>query len=193
MEYFALDEEIFLYLVHKKVLKFLFNGLIWEKLHLYLLPTTLKLDLHNWWAARYASLKLLYYYSTYVCLRLAFFLQLLSCLLACLALMAFWFCVTVDSDDPVMLVVSTISMSLHVRHATSFWRDALCAKKNSWDTPASTAPSTGPIQYTWRQVKERSAECEQSLTAKADVHTYTELNTRHSPIPASMVSAVQCS
>lgn len=57
----------------------------------------------------------------HVCVsRIRLFLQLLSCLLACLALMAFWFCVTVDSDDPVMLVVSTISMSLHVRHATSF-------------------------------------------------------------------------
>lgn len=76
------------------------------------------------------------------------FPQLFSCLLACLALMAF--CVTVDSDDPVMLVVSTISMSLQVRHATSFWREALRAKKNSWDTPASIAPSTGPIQYTCR-------------------------------------------
>ena len=93
----------------------------------------------------------------HVCVsRIRLFLQLLSCLLACLALMAFWFCVTVDSDDPVMLVVSTISMSLHVRHATSFWRDALRAKKNSWDAPARTAPSTGPIQYTWGQVKERS-------------------------------------
>lgn len=79
--------------------------------------------------------------------------QLFSCLLACLALMAF--CVTVDSDDPVMLAVSTISMSLQVRHATSFWREALRAKKNSWDTPASIEPSTGPIQYTCR-----SRECE---------------------------------
>lgn len=70
--------------------------------------------------------------------------QLLSCLLACLALMAFW--VTVDSDDPVMLAVSTISMSLQERQATSFWRDALRAKRKSWDTPASIAPTTGPNQ-----------------------------------------------
>lgn len=56
------------------------------------------------------------------------------------------FCVTVDSDDPVMLAVSTISMSLQVKQATSFWREALRAKKKSWDIPASMAPSTGPIQ-----------------------------------------------
>lgn len=70
--------------------------------------------------------------------------QLLSCLLACLALAAFW--VTVDRDDPVMLAVSTISMSLQERHATSFWRDAPRAKKKSWETPAKTAPITGPNQ-----------------------------------------------
>lgn len=75
--------------------------------------------------------------------------QLASALLACLALMAFW--VTVDRDDPVMLAVSTISMSLQERQATSFWREALRAKRKSWDTPASMAPTTGPNQYTWRQ------------------------------------------
>lgn len=82
-----------------------------------------------------------------LCLILSFFrllFQLPSCLLACLALMAL--CVTMDRDEPVMLAASTMSMSLQVKQATSLWREALRAKKNSWETPASKAPRTGPIQ-----------------------------------------------
>lgn len=92
-------------------------------------PSTHHLD---WW---YASI-------------FVFHPQLPSCLFACLALMAF--CVTVDRDDPVMLAVSTMSMSLQVKQATSLWREALRAKKNSWEIPASKAPRSGPIQYTCR-------------------------------------------
>lgn len=99
--------------------------------------------------------------------------QLLSCLLACLALMAF--CVTVDSDDPVMLAVSTISMSLQVRHATSFCLEALRAKKNSWDTPASIAPSTGPIQYTCR-LEEHGREVLIKYKLGEDIGNYLSLS-----------------
>lgn len=47
-----------------------------------------------------------------------------------------------------MLTASTISMSLQVMQATNFSLEALEAKKNSYETPASTEPSIGPIQYT---------------------------------------------
>lgn len=50
-----------------------------------------------------------------------------------------------------MLAVSTISMSLQERQATSFWREALRAKRKSWDMPARMAPTTGPNQYTCRR------------------------------------------